>query len=372
MKIVFSDLGIQHRALKKEIAAGIKGVIRRSDFILGEDVRLFEEEFAGFCGSRYAVGVNSGTGALFLALLALGIGPRDEVVVPAFTYIATANAVSYTGAKPVFADIDEKTYDIDLCSLEKAVTQKTKAVIPVHLYVLPAQMERILEFAAQRNLKVVEDAAQAHGASVKFSGGNRRVTGSMGDAGCFSFYPSKNLGALGDGGMITVNDESLCKKIAMLRNYGRVSKYEHAILGYNARLDTLQAAMLRPKLRRLKEWNQMRAEAAGLYSRFLSSVSGVVTPYAPAGYKHVYHVYSIRCRQRDQLRDALKKKGIETIIHYPIPVHLQGTYKDLGYRKGDFPVSEKIAGEILSLPIFPYIRPAQVKYVAEAIKGALR
>lgn len=369
MKIQFSDLGAQHRELEKQLNSALKRCIKRGDFILGEDVRLFEEEFAKFCNTRYAVGVGSGTSALFLALKALNIGSGDEVIVPAFTYIATAFAVSYTGARPVFVDIDEKTYNIDVTKIKQAITNKTKAIIPVHLYGQPASMPEVLEIARKNNLKVIEDAAQAHGSSIKMEDGSRHKTGGLSDIGCFSFYPSKNLGALGDGGMVVTNNADVYNKINMLRNYGRVSKYSHSMIGYNDRLDTLQAAILRLKLRKLDKWNKMRQDAALIYNQILGGIPGIITPYSSSSVKHVYHVYAIRIQKRDQLYDRLNKLGIGAIVHYPVPLHLQEAYKNLGHQAGEFPVSERTAREIISLPMYPHIKKAQIRFVCETIKG---
>ena len=366
--IPFTDLAIQHKEIEKEITQAIKRVMKRSDFILGEDVQVFEKEFAQFCQARYAVGVSSGTAALFLALASFGIKAQDEVIVPDFTYIATALAVSYTGARPVFVDIEEDTYNIDVNKIRQAITRNTKAIIPVHLYGQPANMPEILKIAKECNLKVIEDAAQAHGASIRMPDGRWQVAGSIGDAGCFSFYPTKNLGGLGDGGMVVTNDETIFKKLCMLRDYGRVSKYEHAMVGYNSRLDTLQAAVLRLKLKKLKKWNAMRQEIAKVYNKFLQGVGGIITPQAAAGVNHAYHVYAIRIKCRDELVQMFKEKGIGAIVHYPIPLHLQKVYHDLGYKVEDFPVSEKIAKEIISLPMYPQLKEKQVKFIANLIK----
>jgi dTDP-4-amino-4,6-dideoxygalactose transaminase len=371
MVIQFSDLYAQHKELDKEIKRIINKTIKKSDFILGEDVKLFENEFAKFCNSRYAVGVSSGTAALFLALTAIKIKSGDEVIVPAFTYIATSFAVSYTGAKPVFVDIREDTYNIDTDRIKKAITSNTKAIIPVHLYGQPANMPQILNIAKEYNLKVIEDTAQAHGASIKMPDGKRRVVGNIGDIGCFSFYPSKNLGAMGDAGMVTTDNEEIYKRLLMLRDYGRVSKYEHAIIGYNARLDSLQAAILRVKLKKLNTWNNMRRNAAHIYDKLLRGIDGVTTPYILDSAKHVYHVYAIRTKKRDELAGLFKERGIRAIIHYPIPLHLQQVYRTLGYQKRDFPVSERVAQEIISLPMYPHIKERQIKYVVKIIKEAL-
>lgn len=368
--IPFCDLRPQHGELKKDIEGAIKAVIKRGDFILGEDVLRFEEEFASFCDCRYAVGVSSGTAAIFLALAGLDIGAGDEVLVPDFTYIATALSVSYTGAKPVFVDIDPKTYNIDVSVLEKAITKNAKAIIPVHLYGQPANMPEIMRIAKRYNLKVVEDAAQAHGAAIKMPDGKFHPAGSLGDIGCFSFYPSKNLGGFGDGGMIVTNSDDIYRKLLMLRDYGRISKYEHAIIGYNSRLDTIQAAVLSVKLKKLLTWNKMRQAAAGAYNRLFEG-SSVVTPYVMDNVRHVYHVYAVRTKNREAVYNALKRKEIFSIIHYPIPVHLQKAYHGLGYKPGDFPVSESAAGEILSLPMYPHIRRDQIKTVVNTVKGAI-
>ena len=368
MKVAFTDLNAQHKQIKKGMEAAIKRVIKRSDFILGEDVKLFEREFAAFCGSRFAVGVSSGTAALFLALRSLDIKQGDEVIVPAFTYIASALAVSYTGAKPVFADIEEDTYNIDAAKIEKLITKNTKAIMPVHIFGQPADCFRILAISRKYNLKVIEDAAQAHGAFIRTSSGKLRA-GSIGDIGCFSFYPTKNLGALGDAGMVTTNDEFIYKKLLMLRDYGRISRYEHAIIGFNSRLDTLQAAILRLKLKKLNAWNKMRQKNARIYNKLLKGSAGVTIPFARSGFNHVHHVYAIRLKQRNEVYQYLLKMGISAIIHYPIPVHLQLAYKGLGYKKGDFPVAEKACEEVISLPMYPHLKENQIRFVADAIKS---
>ncbi|MFA5156211.1 MAG: DegT/DnrJ/EryC1/StrS family aminotransferase [Candidatus Omnitrophota bacterium] len=372
MKIPFTDLNLLHRKIRKELLSSTEKVLRRSDFILGEEVRLFEAEFAKFCGCRFSVGLNSGTDALFFALKALGIGPGDEVIVPAFTYIATAFAVTYTGAKPVFVDIEEHTYNINAAKIERAITKRTKAIIPVHLYGQPVNMPQIIKIAKAYGLKVIEDAAQAHAATVELPGGKRKKTGAIGDIGCFSFYPTKNLGALGDGGAITTNNEDIYRKIIRLRDYGRVSRYEHASVGYNSRLDTLQAGMLRVKLRKLENWTALRRKAAACYNRLLERTNGLITPFEADGVKHVYHVYALRIMERDVLADYLQKKGISVLIHYPKPLHLQDAYKNLGYKMGDFPCAEKISLEIISLPIYPFMNNQQIKFVADAIKNFLK
>jgi len=367
MRIQFLNLYAQHKEIKKEINEAINKVIKRSDFILGDDVRLFEKEFAQFCRSKYAVGVSSGTSALFLALLSIGVGPGDEVIVPAFTFIATATAVSYTGAKPVFVDIDKDTYCLDSEKIKKVITKRTKAIIAVHLYGHPADMAAILAIAKKHNLKVIEDAAQAHGAIYNYKG-LRKKAGSIGDIGCFSFYPTKNLGACGDAGAIATNDKSIYDKLLILRDCGRVSKYEHKIVGYNARLDTLQAAILRLKLKKLEGWNRMRRKKARLYSKLLSRVNGVILPKEDKKVKHVYHLYVIRVPDRGRVGQILKAHKIPFLLHYPIPLHLQEAYRKLGYKKGDFPVAEKLTGEVISLPLYPHLKEAHIKLIAKILK----
>ena len=370
MSIKFIDLGAQHKEIKSKIYGVLKKVINKNDFILGEDVRLFEKEFADYCGARFAVGVSSGTAALFLALESLGIGENDEVIVPDFTFIATALAVSYTGAKPVFVDIEEDTYNIDPDKIKEAITKNTKAIIPVHLFGQPANMPEILKLAKGHNLKVIEDACQAHGAMIKMPDGSWKKAGSLADVGCFSFYPSKNLGAFGDGGMITTNNGETYKSLLKLRDCGRVSKYEHDVIGYNSRLDTLQAAILRVKLRKIEKWNKMRQRIAGVYNKLLKD-SSVITPHESPLARHVYHVYAVRSKKRDRILERLKDNGVGTAIYYHIPLHLQKAYAHLGYKSGDFPVSEKISLEIFSLPMYPYLKVAQIKFIVKIIERNL-
>jgi dTDP-4-amino-4,6-dideoxygalactose transaminase len=371
VNIPFSDLNAQHREVRKEIERAVKSVMQRGDFILGKDVREFEQESAHFFKSRFAVGVSSGTDALFLALDALGIGAGDEVIVPAFTYIATALSVSYTNARPVFVDIDKKSYCLDSELLRKSITRRTKAIIVVHLYGHTADMDEVMKIAKEHNVYVIEDAAQAHGARIKMADGKWHMAGAIGDIGCFSFYPSKNLGAMGDGGLVITNSEDIFKRVCMLRDYGRISKYEHALIGYNARLDTLQAAILRCKLKRLNKWNGMRRKVAQWYTSLFQHDQRVITPTAARGIEHVYHVYAIRIPNRDAVHVGLAKKGINAIVHYPIPLHLQPAYRDLGYRKGDFSVAEKVAEEIISLPMFPHMTKNQVRYVVSTVRKTI-
>jgi len=370
MKISFLDLYAQHKQIEAEIKTGINRVIRNSNFILGEDVRLYEKEFARFCRCKYAVGVSSGTSALFLALLSIGVGQGDEVIVPVFTFIATANAVSYTGAEPVFVDVDSQTYCLNPEKIKRAITKRTKAIIVVHLFGHPADMDSILDIAKKYNLKVIEDAAQAHGAIYNYRGLRKKV-GSIGDIGCFSFYPTKNLGAFGDAGAIVTDNKKIYVKLLILRDCGRVSKYEHKILGFNARLDTLQAAILRVKLKKLNIWNRLRRQKAKLYTKLLSDIKAVIPPKEKKNVKHVYHLYVIRVKNREKLCQILRNYRIPFFIHYPIPLHLQGAYKPLGYKKGDFPIAEKISEEIISLPMHPLLKEAQIRYIAKLIKGFL-
>ncbi len=349
-----------------EINAAISTVISESDFILGKQVEQFEEAFAQACQVRYAIGVDSGTSALELALRAYEIGPGDEVITAANTFIATTLAISYTGAKPVLVDVDPRTMNMDPAQLEDAITDRTKAVIPVHLYGQAADLDPILEIARRHRLVVLEDACQAHGATYK----GKRV-GSIGDVAAFSFYPAKNLGAYGDGGAVVTNDERIAKSLRMLRNYGQSKKYVHDLRGYNRRLDTLQAAVLNAKLKYMDQWNAARREHARRYQALLAG-TGVVTPVA-AGYGDpVWHLYVIRTEDRDGLREHLTERGIATGIHYPIPIHLQQAYADLGYGPGSFPVTEQACKQILSLPMYAELTTDQIEYVSEAIKQFTR
>jgi dTDP-4-amino-4,6-dideoxygalactose transaminase len=363
MKVPFVDLKKQNAALRPEIGRALAALHRRGDYILGEDLKKFETEFAAYCGARYAVGLNSGTDALFLSLKALGIGPGDEVIVPAFTFIATANAVSYCGATPVFCDIDPLTYCIDPQSARKALTKRTKAVIPVHLFGQCCDMAALMTLARSRGLYVVEDGCQAHGA--EFRG---RKSGSIGDTGCFSFYPTKNLSGWGDGGMAVTSDEKIVRKLLLLRDCGRKSKYEHIIVGYNSRLDSIQAAVLRLKLKHLDEWNAARRRHAGRYTSGLAGIKGIACPATGPDTTHVFHVYGIRARRRDALVAFLRSQGIGVTVNYPLPLHLQKSYAGLGYRKGDFPVAERICKEIISLPMHPFLTGPQISAVCGTIR----
>jgi dTDP-4-amino-4,6-dideoxygalactose transaminase len=357
-------LKAQYVSIEGEVNAAVRQVMERCDFILGGAVRDFEAAFARYIEVPHCLGVASGTDALHLALRALEIGPGDEVLVPANTYIATALAVTQVGAKPVLVDVDAATFNMDMSKAEKKITRATKAVIPVHLYGQAADMDAVMAMAARHGLKVVEDACQAHGARYK-----GRRCGSFGDYGCFSFYPGKNLGAYGDGGAVTTRDAGLAKKIELLRNYGQEVKYKHLLKGYNSRLDTIQAAILKIKLERLGAWTAARIRNAGLYGRHLAGIAGIGLPqYDPkVDSGHVFHLYVVRTQRRDELLDFLKGQGVFCGIHYPIPIHLLDAYRDLGHAKGDFPVTEKAAQEIISLPMYAELSEEQVKAVAGAI-----
>jgi dTDP-4-amino-4,6-dideoxygalactose transaminase len=360
-QVPFVDLGAQYRTIAAEIDEAVSKVIRETDFILGREVRLFEEEFARFCEVQYAIGVDSGTSALELALRAYDIGPGDEVITVANSFIASALAISHASATPVLVDVDRQTYTMDVSAVEKAITPRTKAIIPVHLYGQPADMDPILQLAQRHQLVVVEDACQAHGARYK----GKRV-GSLGHAAAFSFYPGKNLGAYGDGGAVVTNDRDTAKRLEMLRNYGQQEKYHHMFRGYNRRLDTLQGAVLRIKLKYVEKWNAARRQNANRY-RLLLEKSEVITPNEASYAESVWHLYVIRVNQRDALKDYLVSRGISCGIHYPFPIHLQPAYRDLGYKKGDFPVTEDYAQRIISLPMYAELTPELMRFVAQGV-----
>jgi dTDP-4-amino-4,6-dideoxygalactose transaminase len=355
------DLKAQYTSIKPEVDAAIHAVLDSCGYILGPEVAKFEEEFAAYSGARFGIGVNTGTSALHLALLAAGIGPGDEVITVPFTFVATVAAIEYAGAKPVFVDIDPRTYNMDPAALEAAITPRTRAVLPVHLHGLMAEMDPILEIARRHKLIVIEDACQAHGAEYK---GKR--AGSLGDLAAFSFYPGKNLGAYGEGGMVTTSNPDFAKKVRMLRDWGAEKKYHHVLKGYNFRLEGIQGAVLRVKLRHLEAWTEGRRSAAARYDRLLRG-AGVVVPHQHSYQRHVYHVYAIRTTQRQAWQDALNGQGIQTGIHYPFPVHLLPAYTNLGYKAGDFPHSERAADEVLSLPMFAELTPEQCDKVARAV-----
>jgi len=362
MNVPFVDLRAQYASIKDEVRGAMDQVLENTNFILGQPVADFEKAFATFCECRYAVGVASGVDAIKLALRALGIGPGDEVITAANTFIATALAVSTVGAKPVLVDIDPATYNLDPALLEAAITPRTKAILPVHLYGQPADMEAIVAIARRHGLRVIEDACQAHGARYR---GHR--TGGLADIAAFSFYPGKNLGAYGDGGAIVTNDQALADRVTLLRNYGSRVKYYHDELGENSRLDTLQAAVLNVKLRYLDGWNRQRRAAAARYTAALAGLRDVTVPATLTGTEPVYHLYVIRHPRRDALSASLKQHGITTIIHYPVPIHLQKAYASLGLVPGAFPHTERAASEILSLPMFAELTPQQTDHVVRAI-----
>jgi dTDP-4-amino-4,6-dideoxygalactose transaminase len=379
MKIPFLDLITPHRELEEDLVEVFRDCLRNASFVGGPQVQAFEQEFAQFCETKYCIAVNSGTDALRFSLIAAGIVSGDEVITVPNTFIATTEAISQAGAKPVFVDIDERTYNMDPNQLEDYLkfrnSQSTihngqpKAVLPVHLYGQPADVDSILEIANRYGLIVIEDACQAHGAlyySEKEV--NWRKCGSMGVAGCFSFYPGKNLGACGEGGAVTTNNEGIAQEIRMLRDHGQAKKYYHEFEGYNGRLDTIQTGILRVKLKHLSEWNEMRRQRAYLYNELLTGADGIAIPYEPSWTKAVYHLYIIRIKKRDELQKYLTDKGIGTGLHYPIPLHLQKAYSGLGYVEGDFPIAEKVASDILSLPMFPGLTAQQQTYITTKIK----
>ncbi|HND62525.1 MAG TPA: DegT/DnrJ/EryC1/StrS family aminotransferase [Opitutaceae bacterium] len=365
-QVPFLDLKAQHDPIRAELFAAFNEVIDRSAFAGGPYVAKFEADFAAYCGSKHAIGSGNGTDALWLALLARGIGPGDEVITVPNTFIATAEAISYCGAKPVFVDIDERTYTMNPALIERAITPRTKAIIPVHLYGQVADMDPIMAIAKKHNLMVVEDACQAHGATYK-----GRKAGTIGDAGAFSFYPGKNLGALGEGGGTVTNDDALAEKMRTFRDHGQETKYHHSVIGWNARMDGLQGAALQIKLRRLDAGNEARRRHAAQYTQLLSGVKGVITPTVADYGVPVFHLYVIRVAERDRVLAAMGQRGIGCAIHYPKPVHLQKAYASLGYKPGSFPVAERTAPELLSLPMFPELTPAQVELVVKELKAVL-
>ena len=359
--VPFLDLQAQYRAIKPEIDAAIARVLDNSTYILGPEVQAFERDFAAACSVAHAVGVNSGTSALHLALLAAGVGPGDEVITTPFTFVATVAAITYAGAAPVLVDIDPASFTIDPALIEDSITPKTRAIIPVHLYGQPADMGPILDIARRRRLTVIEDAAQAHLAEYK---GHR--AGSMGEYGCFSFYPGKNLGAYGEGGAVVTNLDGGGRTIRMLRDWGAERRYHHELRGFNYRMEGIQGAVLGVKLKYLRAWTDARRSAAAAYSELLAP-AGIPTPFEMEHSKHVYHVFAIRVEDRARVQQELLARGIQTNIHYPFPVHLLDAYRDLGYGEGDFPHSERAAAEVLSLPLFPEITRDQIEEVAAQV-----
>ena len=361
MKIPLVDLKTNYLSIKEEINRAIQKVIEDSAFIMGPHLKTFEENFARFCGVKHAIGCSSGTTAVHLALLAVGIKPGDEVITVPNTFIATTECISYVKGSIKFVDVKEDTALMDIDQLEKVITPKTKAIIVVHLYGQMPDMERIREIANDYDLFLIEDAAQAHAAEWR-----GHQPGYYGDVASYSFFPAKNLGCFGDGGAVITNDNELAEKVRLLVNHGRMSKYEHLMEGYNYRLDALQAAILNVKLKHLPKWTELRREHAAFYNDHLPDE--IKRPVEAKGAKHVYYMYVIRTKKRDKLMSYLKERGISTGIHYPVPLHLQPAYKNLGFKKGDFPVSEKLADEILSIPVYPELTDEQLNYIVDAIK----
>jgi dTDP-4-amino-4,6-dideoxygalactose transaminase len=361
--IPYANLKAQYLSIKPEIDQAVSSVLESSQFILGKFVADFEADFAAFCGVPHAVGVNSGTSALHLALLAAGVGPGDEVITVPFTFVSTVAAIHYCGARPAFVDIDPVSFTMDPGAIERAITARTKAILPVHLYGQPADMDPILEIGRRHSLPVIEDAAQAHGARYK-----GRPVGSLGDTACFSFYPGKNLGAYGEGGAVVTANADYAQTIRLLRDWGQSRRYYHDLKGFNYRMEGLQGAILGVKLKRLASWNDARRANAAAYSRQLAG-GGIETPVEMPYSRHVYHVYAVRTPERDMLAADLQAQGVQTGIHYPIPVHLQKAYADPRYTVGDFPNSERAAAQVLSLPMFPEMTAAQIEEVAAAVRN---
>lgn len=364
--IPFLDMKARHAPRKQEFLDAIGEVIDSGDFSGGAPVAAFESAFAAYCGTEHVVAVGNGTEALWLSLLAMGIGPGDEVITVPMTFIATVEAILMAGAMPVFVDIDERTYTMDITALESALTPRTRAIIPVHLFGQPADMDAILAFARKHGLRVIEDAAQAHGAEYK-----NRKAGSLGDAGCFSFYPAKNLGALGEGGAIVTADGGLADQMRILRNHGQLRKNHHGLMGWNSRMDSIQAAILSIKLPHLDGENELRRSHALCYDAGLADLPEILIPQSASDRKHVYHLYVIRVRMRELMLDDLASKGIRCGVHYPVPVHLQPACAGLGYGYGDFPVSECCAKEFLSLPMFPELTPPDIDLVLQSVKQSI-
>jgi dTDP-4-amino-4,6-dideoxygalactose transaminase len=359
--IPFVDLKAQYQSIKPEIDAAVIGVLESTQFVLGSAVAAFEQTFAGYCQAEHAIGVSTGTSALHLALLTAGVGRGDEVITAPFTFVATVSAIDYTGARPVFVDIDPESFTIDPAKIEAAITPRTKAILPVHLYGRPADMDPILEIARRHNLVVIEDAAQAHGAEYK----GRRI-GSIGDMGCFSFYPGKNLGAYGEGGAVTTNNPDYARKLRILRDWGAERRYYHDLKGFNYRLEGIQGAVLGVKMKYIEGWTESRRSHAARYDELLAG-SAYDLPAASVDQRHVYHIYAIRHPRRDALQAFLHDRGIGTNIHYPIPVHLQRCFAELEHKVGDFPHAERAANEVLSLPMYPEFQAEQQDQVIAAL-----
>jgi dTDP-4-amino-4,6-dideoxygalactose transaminase len=363
--IPFVDLKAQYRGIKPEIDRAISHVLENAQYILGPAVSAFERDFAAFCHTSEAIGVNSGTSALHLALLAAGVKPGDEVITVPFTFVATVAAIEYVGAKPVLIDVEPEHWTMDPAAIEPAITPRTKAIVPVHLYGQPADMDPILTIAGKHGLAVIEDACQAHGSDYK-----GRRCGSMGQLGCFSFYPGKNLGACGEGGAVVTSDPGLARQVRLLRAWGEETRYEHKFRGFNYRMDGMQGAVLGVKLRHMSEWTEARRERAAEYGRRLADTPAVL-PVERAGSRHVYHLYVVRLAERDAWRARLTEAGVQTGVHYAIPVHLQPAYRDLGYAQGDFPVAERAASEVLSLPIYPELSNDQIDSIASLFRAGV-
>lgn len=361
--IPFLDLKAQYQSIKPDIDRAVLGVLESTQFVLGDQVAAFERDFAAYCGAKHGIAVNSGTSALHLALLAAGVGPGDEVITIPFTFVATVSAICYAGATPVFIDIEPRSFTMDPAQLEKAITPKTKAILPVHLYGQMADMTAIMAIANRHGIPVIEDACQAHGA--EYDG---KRAGSIGASGCFSFYPGKNLGAYGEGGLVVTSDDAQAKKMRMLRDWGQEKRYHHVLKGFNYRMEGMQGAILGVKLRHLESWTELRRARAREYDAFLKDAVGIRAPEQLAGRRHVYHIYAVRSAERDELQRMLQSEGVQTGLHYPIPVHLQEAHADLGYKVGDFPESEAAAHEVLSLPMFPELTGAQVEQVATTMR----
>jgi len=360
--IPFLDLKAQYKQMKPEIDAAVMRVIDGAQFVLGPEVAAFEARFASYCDVNYCIAVNSGTSALHLALLAADVGPGDEVITVSMTFVATTAAILYSGAKPVYVDVDPVTWTMDPALIEAAITPKTRAILPVHLHGLMADMDPIMEIARRHNLVVIEDAAQSHGAEYK-----GRRAGSIGDLGCFSFYPGKNLGAYGEGGAVVSNNSELAKRVSLLRDWGQESKYNHVMHGYNYRMDGIQGAVLNVKMNYIELWTEARRSAAAHYDRLLEK-QRCIRPMPPAHSRHVYHVYAVRLERRDEAQKVLQAAGVGTGIHYPVPVHLQKAYADLGYSVGDFPVTELLANQFLSVPIYAELTLQQVSEVVAELE----
>lgn len=364
MRVPMLDLSEQYASLKEEVLTKMDQVMSSSRFILGDNVKTLEADIASYSGVKYGIGVANGSDALHISLQACGVSEGDEVITTPFTFFATAGAIARAGATPVFVDIDPVTFNIDPSKIEGAITEKTKAIIPVHLYGQTADMDPIREIAEKHNLYIIEDAAQAIGATYK-----GRKTGELGDTACFSFFPTKNLGAYGDAGMVVTNNEDLAEKMRVIRVHGSKPKYYHHVLGYNSRLDELQAAVLNVKFKHLDQWSQLRREHASAYTSLLKAELGdlIATPGEAEDRFHVFHQYTLRVKDRDKLQAFLKENGVDTMVYYPLPLHVQPVFKELGYKEGDFPESEKAAKEAISLPMFPELKKEQIEYVVENV-----